>query len=155
MQSNPDISTGRSELFKKWFVFDVRGLRLPTALQMFSVRAVRMDPMMAEFKRRTNDCRSKLDEKDLGVWKRHTRDMLQTGNVIRDVKRSAAPELGTGAFLKMYEMLECWDLKPTGPDVRTVHLCEAPGAFISATNHYVRQHFGERLDLSWTGFTLN
>jgi cap2 methyltransferase len=122
---------------------------------MFSVPAAPIDPMMAEFKKRTNDCRSRLDEKDLGVWKRHTRDMLQTSNVIRDVRDRAAPELGTGAFLKMYEMLECWDLKPTSSDVRSVHLCEAPGAFISATNHYLRMHFGDELRLKWTGLTLN
>jgi hypothetical protein len=98
---NPDISVGRRDLFKKLFVFDVRGCRLPTAQQIFPPRVTPIDPMMAQFKRRTNDCRSKLDEKDLGVWKRHTRDMLQTSNVIRDVKRVAAPELATGAFLNM------------------------------------------------------
>ena len=44
---------------------------------------------------------------------------------------------------------------------RTVHLCEAPGAFICATNFYHNQHFEKKGWLSyprqweWTGLSLN
>ncbi|KAJ1484266.1 ribosomal RNA methyltransferase FtsJ domain-containing protein, partial [Baffinella frigidus] len=36
----------------------------------------------------------------------------------------------------------------------TLHLCEAPGAFICAINHYIRTHF-PNLTWNWTGCTLN
>ena len=61
-------------------------------------------------------------------------------------------ELCTTAWAKMYESIISFDLLPasggaaighlgTGqPAVGSVHLCEAPGAFISATNHYIKTH---------------
>ena len=36
---------------------------------------------------------------------------------------------------------------PPSTSFRSVHVCEAPGAFIAATNHYLRQTF--RDDLDW------
>lgn len=41
---------------------------------------------------------------------------------------------------KMYEMLHHFELLPADlPRVSTIHLCEAPGGFIAATNHYLRR----------------
>ena len=36
----------------------------------------------------------------------------------------------------------------------TVHLCEAPGAFIAACNHY-KNHFAKFLDWDWRALTLS
>ena len=64
-------------------------------------------------------------------------------------------ELCTTAWAKMYECILSFDLLPSTaslppggpgvgrlasgqPAVGTLHLCEAPGAFISATNHFIR-----------------
>ena len=64
-------------------------------------------------------------------------------------------ELCTTAWAKMYECIVSFDLLPKDdslpasssavgrlasgqPAVGTLHLCEAPGAFISATNHFIR-----------------
>jgi hypothetical protein len=33
--------------------------------------------------------------------------------------------------------------------------CLQPGAFIAATNHYLRQTHGENLQWDWTALTLN
>jgi len=65
--------------------------------------------------------------------------------------------MATIAWAKMYECLGTYDLLPSQlhttpageePEVSqpcdaqhkvlTVHVCEAPGAFISATNHYIK-----------------
>jgi cap2 methyltransferase len=36
----------------------------------------------------------------------------------------------------------------------TVHLCEAPGAFVAATNHFIKSH-APWLDWDWRALTLN
>ena len=84
------------------------------------------------------------------------------------------PEMCTKAFCKMFEILAGFQLKPAAstsssaaaaaatpsaghPSVRAraVHLCEAPGAFVAATSHYLRQQYGDALDYDWRGVTLN
>ena len=92
---------------------------------------------------------------DLTTWKRHTRMMLQTDNIVPHVRKHIRAEMSTRAFCKMFELLSGYNLAPQTPAVRTVHLCEAPGAFIAATNHYLRQTFRDALTLDWTGVTLN
>jgi len=40
----------------------------------------------------------------------------------------------------MYEMLHYFRLLPgDNPRLSTMHICEAPGGFIAATNHYLRK----------------
>ena len=47
-------------------------------------------------------------------------------------------EMVTNAWIKMYEILNSvHDLIPLKENIKTFHLCEAPGAFISAVNHYI------------------
>ena len=44
------------------------------------------------------------------------------------------------AWCKFYELLSLWSVLPAacerGAPLRSLHLCEAPGAFITALNHY-------------------
>ena len=65
---------------------------------------------------------------------------------VPDTARSAGlqVEMGTKAWCKMYEILVAYELAPPTPKCNTVHLCEAPGAFITATNHYLRQMYVTR-----------
>ena len=47
-------------------------------------------------------------------------------------------EMVTNAWIKMYEILNMHkNLIPNKPTIKTFHLCEAPGAFIAALNHYL------------------
>lgn len=84
-------------------------------------------------------------------WGSHTAFTNRAGNVVRQIRQGQGEvELCTTAWAKMYESIVSFDLLPaagsaalghleTGqPAVGSVHLCEAPGAFISATNHYIR-----------------
>jgi hypothetical protein len=58
----------------------------------------------------------------------------------------------TNAWIKMYEMLNLFhDIIPKKEVVKTFHICEAPGAFISATNHYLSNRHQE---LDWYAQTL-
>ena len=47
-----------------------------------------------------------------------------------------------------YELLHRFDVLPDTPTVNTLHLCEGPGAFVAATNHFLRTRFGDALN--WT-----
>jgi hypothetical protein len=113
-----------------------------------------------------NKVRGRLDEKDIAVWSEHTGIMLPTGDVVPDIRGVVAPEMCTKAFLKLFEILVGFDLVPPAPassgtntgtstsptgtapasgsgqspvHARVLHLCEAPGGFVSATNHFLRQ----------------
>eukprot|EP00775_Hariotina_reticulata_P001434 gene1434-1775_t len=86
-------------------------------------------------------------------WGRHTTFTNRSGDVVNELRRGPRPpEMATIAWAKMYECLGTYELLPSElyslddgqpaqashTKVLTVHVCEAPGAFISATNHYVK-----------------
>jgi hypothetical protein len=108
------------------------------------------------FKEKTNAVRNLLDSKDIGVWHQLTSFTNLTGDVVYTIKRQFSPELCTVAWAKMYEILHRYQLllRQSGP-IRTAHVCEAPGGFIAATNHYLRQLNGDHLDWDWVAMTLN
>eukprot|EP00039_Didymoeca_costata_P006145 m.87788 g.87788 ORF g.87788 m.87788 type:complete len:1026 (-) comp13129_c2_seq6:2002-5079(-) len=152
---NPDIYIGLPELFEKDFSIPTSGLTLPSADVLFPEHKAPADCEMMKLKQELNDIKGKLDDKDIVLWKKHTNMMLQTGSVTYEVRRRIECEMCTKAFCKMFEILVAYALAPTSNNVRTVHLCEAPGAFIAATNHYLRQIFRDDLRLEWTGLSLN
>nr|AEX62617.1 putative FtsJ-like methyl transferase [Moumouvirus Monve] len=56
----------------------------------------------------------------------------------KSLKNDYETEMITNAWIKMYEILYHFPtLIPDKKDITTFHLCEAPGAFISSTNHYL------------------
>ena len=55
----------------------------------------------------------------------------------------------------MYEMLHKYQLIQENEDeINTIHLCEAPGAFINATNHYIKTTCGAK-KWNWFANSLN
>ena len=64
----------------------------------------------------------------------------QAGLIINTVKRSAYPELCTQAWCKFHEILSSYDvIKPRqNGEFNSLHLCEAPGAFVTSLNHYLQ-----------------
>ncbi|CEM07586.1 unnamed protein product [Vitrella brassicaformis CCMP3155] len=120
-----------------------------------------------ESKERLNDTKSKLDVVDLELWKKHTRKTEMTGEVVNECRKrlgdgGSEPEMVTHAWCKMYEMLSCCQLIPeyvaSKGAVNTIHLCECPGAFIAATNHYLKQgQHGRlaRIKWNWHAISLN
>ncbi len=77
-------------------------------------------------------------------WHRHTSLTNHAGGIFDRVKHVVNPELLTQAWLKFYECLVQFDLVsndyvPLSNLVfKSVHLCEAPGAFITSLNHYLK-----------------
>jgi len=86
------------------------------------------------------------------TWEQLTNQIDTFKNLKYILKREYNAEMVTNAWIKMYEMLNMFpDLLPNSPVVKTFHLCEAPGAFISALNHFVSNR-NQKLD--WYAQTL-
>ncbi|XP_063424264.1 cap-specific mRNA (nucleoside-2'-O-)-methyltransferase 2-like [Mytilus trossulus] len=102
-----------------------------------------------------NSLKDKLSDKDIVKWHQHTTFMNLAGNVNSELRQTVRPELCTQAWCKFYEMVSAYDLVDLKNDnFNSVHLCEAPGAFITSLNHYLvsSDYSGT---WNWMGTTLN
>lgn len=107
-----------------------------------------------------NAVKNQLSDKNVHVWHQHTNSTNRAGKVMAAVRSAANAEICTQAWCKFYEILGTFDLLPAealqSGELNTVHLCEAPGAFITALNHYLKTSESARYcDWSWTANTLN
>ncbi|XP_069549677.1 cap-specific mRNA (nucleoside-2'-O-)-methyltransferase 2 [Brachyistius frenatus] len=107
-----------------------------------------------------NAVKNQLSNKNVQVWHQHTNSTNRAGKVIAAVRSAANAEICTQAWCKFYEILGTFDLLPREAlqigELNTVHLCEAPGAFITALNHYMKTSESTRYcDWCWAANTLN
>ncbi|CAF1367938.1 unnamed protein product [Adineta ricciae] len=108
-------------------------------------------------KQQLNEVKSLLSDKDIAEWNRHTAYMNVASTIVPYLREKLQIEVGTQAWAKMFEILanfsliNCEENKPW----RTLHLCEAPGAFIAALNHFLVTRDMENIDWRWFAQTLN
>lgn len=107
-----------------------------------------------------NTVKNQLSDKNVQVWHQHTNSTNRAGKVIAAVRSAANAEICTQAWCKFYEILGSFNLLPEealqNGELNTVHLCEAPGAFITALNHFIKTSESTRYcDWSWAASTLN
>lgn len=110
---------------------------------------------------RLGDTKSSLDGYDFRAWGDHTTITEETAAVSRKLRSPGLEvEMSTVAWAKMYEMLHFHYLLPPrsaelprSTPINTVHICEAPGAFISATNHFLKTQGYE--NWNWIGNSLH
>ncbi|XP_008292176.1 cap-specific mRNA (nucleoside-2'-O-)-methyltransferase 2 [Stegastes partitus] len=107
-----------------------------------------------------NSVKNELSDKNVQVWHQHTNSTNRAGKVIAAVRSAANAEICTQAWCKFYEILGSFNLFPEealqNGELNSVHLCEAPGAFITALNHYIKTSESTRYcDWSWAANTLN
>lgn len=107
-----------------------------------------------------NAVKNQLSDKNVQVWHQHTNSTNRAGKVMAAVRSVANAEICTQAWCKFYEILGTFNLLPlealNNGELNTVHLCEAPGAFITALNHYLKTTESTRYcDWSWAANTLN
>lgn len=117
-------------------------------------------PYLQNLKVSLNEVKNQLSDKDLEVWHQHTNSTNRAGKVIATVRAAANAEICTQAWCKFYEILGAFSLLPEetlqSGELNTVHLCEAPGAFIAALNHYLKtSDYTRYCDWSWAANTLN
>uniref|UniRef100_A0A3P9LX90 Cap-specific mRNA (nucleoside-2'-O-)-methyltransferase 2 n=1 Tax=Oryzias latipes TaxID=8090 RepID=A0A3P9LX90_ORYLA len=115
---------------------------------------------LQELKASLNAVKNQLSDKDMQVWHQHTNLTNRAGKVIAAVRSTANAEICTQAWCKFYEILGSFNLFPEkalwNGELNTVHLCEAPGAFITALNHHIKTSEATRYcDWCWVANTLN
>ncbi|XXQ31010.1 Cap-specific mRNA (nucleoside-2'-O-)-methyltransferase 2 [Plasmodiophora brassicae] len=104
-----------------------------------------LDPLVAKFGRDS--------------WSQHTAALNPSGLVVRQLRQAAHIEMGTNAWTKLFEIVAQFpDSIPSTAvrrgQIRSLHLCEAPGAFVCALNHYVRTQFPDVV-FNWYASSLN
>ncbi|GFN88442.1 Cap-specific mRNA (nucleoside-2'-o-)-methyltransferase 2 [Plakobranchus ocellatus] len=113
------------------------------------------DPELIGLKGKMNSVKDQLSSKDIHTWHAHTTRCNIAGKIIPHVK-SLGAELCTQAWVKFYEILSVYHSEGLVPDrpFLSLHLCEAPGAFVTALNHFLQQQgFSHIWD--WRATTLN
>ena len=86
------------------------------------------------------------------TWEHITNKLDEYDKLKLILKRQYHAEMVTNAWIKMYEILNMFpSVIPNNKNIKTFHLCEAPGAFISALNHYLSNR-NQQLD--WYAQTL-
>lgn len=88
-------------------------------------------------------------------WKEVTSYTKKLSTLKKEISEKYVELDVSQAFLKLYEVLETYDLIPKeNSSFRSFHFCEFPGQFILSTNHYImtktkiKEHY-------WTGQSLN
>ncbi|XP_065655014.1 cap-specific mRNA (nucleoside-2'-O-)-methyltransferase 2 isoform X3 [Hydra vulgaris] len=110
--------------------------------------------MMNE-KEKLNATKSLLNNIDIHIWRSHTTQTHKCGLIVSYLKSYIKAEFVTQAWAKFYTILSTFDLFSENLTVASsVHLCEAPGAFISSLNHYLQSKF-YNIKFNWIGTTLN
>ncbi|KAL3871621.1 hypothetical protein ACJMK2_039608 [Sinanodonta woodiana] len=114
-----------------------------------------MKPEFIKMKDELNDVKNKLNDKDIMTWHRHTCDVNIAGNIVNSIAQQFRPELCTQAWCKFYEIVSNYTILDLSKQaLLTVHLCEAPGAFVTSLNHYL-QCQGFTGNWEWRASTLN
>ena len=118
-----------------------------------------------ENKRRLNHAKRKIDtneqfidnDVDNGVidWNKLTDCIDLHRNLKRTISWLYKGEMVTNAWMKIYEVLDNERIAINHKGgFKTFHLCEAPGAFILSTNHYLKSNT-EVSSYDWYAQTLN
>lgn len=105
-----------------------------------------------------NEVKSRLNDYGFDVWHQHTGQRNKAGDVQWNIQRTIRPEFLTQAWCKFYENLSSFSLIPPVVDqtkkFTSVHLCEAPGAFITSLNHWLKINMPE-VEWDWLAMSLN
>lgn len=120
---------------------------------------------VVNLREKLKDTKSKIDVVPLERWLQHTRKMNVAGLVPLYIKEKFRPEFPNDDFGKLFQILTEYGVIPdviaddadeiiaqgrTDDKVPfdSVHLCEAPGAFISALNHFLKVSYMKLIDVS-------
>ncbi|KAJ8038293.1 Cap-specific mRNA (nucleoside-2'-O-)-methyltransferase 2 [Holothuria leucospilota] len=113
---------------------------------------------LQELKEELNHVKGQLSDMDISKWHKHT-SATHRGTIILNSSRwknRQRFELKTQAWFKFHELLQEFRLVPEFQTFSSVHLCEAPGAFIASLNHFLKQNKEfKNHRWKWLASTLN
>ncbi|XP_041770076.1 cap-specific mRNA (nucleoside-2'-O-)-methyltransferase 2 [Anopheles merus] len=113
-------------------------------------------PALEEQKRRLNEVKNRLNDFEISDWHQHTRKRSSLLPILNELRYRIRAEFVTQAFAKLYECVSAYELiDGQQQELYSVHLCEAPGAFVTGLNHYIRLHCAPRTKWTWFACTLN
>jgi 23S rRNA U2552 (ribose-2'-O)-methylase RlmE/FtsJ len=102
-----------------------------------------------------------IDTRDFRYWSTirrkiaFYRPMFKEIDLVKRVQRITGIQTLSQAWLKLFEILVKYPLLPKRGDVvKSFHMCEAPGNFISATEYYVKERT-EIKNLDWKAQSLH
>ncbi|KPP65632.1 cap-specific mRNA (nucleoside-2'-O-)-methyltransferase 2-like [Scleropages formosus] len=155
-----DVVSEIQELFSKittYFKPHSEEWQLPDPKECL-VHASYQHTRLQALKNSLNDVKNRLSDKNLEVWHQHTSFTNRAGKITAHVRAAANAEVCTQAWCKFYEILGTFSVIPNQAmqrgELRSVHLCEAPGAFIASLNHYLKSK-SLYCDWTWVANTLN
>lgn len=157
---SPDVPTDIIELFAKNFSYGKplnNEWQLPDPSEIFTCDHMEFSAFL-DLKNSLNEVKNLLSDKKLDEWHEHTAFTNKAGKIISHVRKSVNAELCTQAWCKFHEILCSFPLIPQeafqNRKLNSLHLCEAPGAFIASLNHYLKSHRFP-CDWNWVANTLN
>jgi hypothetical protein len=147
------LQVDTESFFDKKFEFISDNWLLPCESLLFKTEKFFYEPL-EKLKDELNRTKNKLNDYELQEWNQHTTRRNPANEIIIKV-RSLKCEFVTNAWCKMFEILNTYPVvDPSKKSVKSIHLCEAPGGFITSLNHYLKQH-NRLVEFTWTATTLN
>ncbi|XP_070255168.1 cap-specific mRNA (nucleoside-2'-O-)-methyltransferase 2 [Myotis yumanensis] len=157
---SPDVVADIFELFAKNFSYGKplnKEWQLPDSSEIFTCDYTEFNVFL-DLKNSLNEVKNLLSDKKLDEWHEHTASTNKAGKIISYVRKSVNAELCTQAWCKFHEILCSFPVIPQeafqNGKLNSLHLCEAPGAFIASLNHYLKSHRFP-CEWSWVANTLN
>ncbi|KEP62282.1 UNVERIFIED_CONTAM: ribosomal RNA large subunit methyltransferase J protein [Hammondia hammondi] len=138
-------------------------------------------PEAEKVRAQLDEVRQRLSSIEIAEWKRHTNATDVMKRVLPTIREKVkdsmgfAPELVINSWAKLYEILAQTPALPplpsclssqsfldshgartlAGPCIKSVHLCECPGGFIAATNHFIKTKTKGALGHVWRAVSLS
>ena len=151
---NDEVTYEVDEVFGKKYKFQSDRWRLPEPSALFREEPFKV-PKLLDLKKRLNSTKSKLNSKEIVSWHKHTTFTNRAGGIILALRKDFQPEMCTQAWAKFHEILWTFNIIPQNASrLNSLHLCEAPGAFIASLNHYLKTHLMD-CTWKWKAMTLN
>jgi cap2 methyltransferase len=108
-------------------------------------KSEKQNPKLNRMKLELNKVKSKLNDYPIEKWSCHTKSRNPCQGLVFVLRNEINAEFVTQAYLKFFEIVSSFKLisQDLGSKLVTLHLCEAPGAFITSLNHYLQLNHSE------------